>query len=89
MPDSNPNDWPPSLDALIAAPDHHKLLFENERVRVLDTLIRPGDMTPVHTHRWPGVLYILSWSYFVRYDDKGNILLDTRITGSPAIPGTA
>jgi hypothetical protein len=71
-------EWPDSLDALTAAPVHHKLLLENERVRVLDTLITAGDKTPVHTHRWPGALYILSWSNFIRYDDKGNVLVDSR-----------
>lgn len=70
--------WPDSLDALVAAPNHHKLLFENERVRVLNTSIPEGDRVPIHTHRWPSVLYILSWSDFVRYDDKGKVLLDSR-----------
>ena len=70
--------WPDSLDALKAAPDYHRVILENERVRVLDASIRAGERTPVHTHRWPAVLYVLSWSDFVRYDDKGNVLLDSR-----------
>ena len=70
--------WPDSLDALVAAPDHHRLMLENDRVRVLDTRIAPGDRTPVHTHRWPCAMYVLSWSDFVRYDDKGGVLLDSR-----------
>jgi len=41
--------WPDSLDALIAAPDHHSLLFENEHVRVIRTRIFPGQIVPVHT----------------------------------------
>ena len=41
--------WPPALDALVAAPEHHTLLFENSTVRVLDTRILPGGRTPVHT----------------------------------------
>jgi quercetin dioxygenase-like cupin family protein len=56
----NPQQWPDELDALIAAPQHHILLFENEAVRVLDTRIPPGQTVPLHTHRWPGTLYILS-----------------------------
>lgn len=54
-------------------------MFENERVRVLDICIHPGERTPVHTHRWPGILYVLSWSVFVRRDDQGNVLRDTRL----------
>jgi len=71
-------EWPPELDALIAAPDHHKLLMENDEVRVLETRILPGDKTPVHTHCWSSVYYILSLSPFIRRDHEENILLDSR-----------
>ena len=70
--------WPAELDALVAAPDNHTLVLENERVRVLNTRIRPGDRTPVHTHCWSSVLHILSWSHFVRRDENENVLLDSR-----------
>src|SRR6478672_181754 len=70
--------WPESLDALVAAPAHHRLLFENEHVRVLDTRIAPGEQTPVHTHRWPATHCVLSWSDFIRRDAEGAILVDTR-----------
>lgn len=70
--------WPPSLDALIAAPDHHTLLLENEQVRVVRTRILPAEVVPVHTHRWPGVLFITAWSDLLRRDPQGNVTLDTR-----------
>jgi hypothetical protein len=69
------------LDALVAAPKHHRLLFENELVRVLDTKIAPGETVPPHTHRWASALYILSWSDFVRRDGDGNISVDSRTMG--------
>jgi hypothetical protein len=71
---------PHSLDALNAAPDHHSLLFENDQVRVQRTRILPGQIVPVDTHRWPAVLFLSSWSEFVRRDPQGNVLLDTRTT---------
>ena len=80
--------WPPELDALAAAASNHKLLFENESVRVLDTSIASGTSTPLHTHRWPAALYVLSWSDFVRRDDHGEIVLDSRDSG-PVEPGRA
>ncbi len=83
------NPWPEALDALRAAPDHHTLLFENEAVRVLDTRIAPGDRTPVHTHRWPSVLFILSWGAFVRRDAAGTVLLDSRTSPPLASPPRA
>ena len=81
--------WPQELDALIASPQHHKLLFENETVRVLDTLIPPGEITAVHTHQWPASLYIISWSDFIRYDAAGNVLVDSRTLAVAALPGAA
>jgi hypothetical protein len=67
--------WPDSLDALSAAPRRHTLLLEKEHVRVLETRIPPGDRAPVHTHRWPSVLYVFSWSDFPRRDEAGTLLL--------------
>jgi hypothetical protein len=74
------------LDALRSAPRHHTLLLENERVRVLETRIPPGDLVPVHTHRWPSVLYILSWSDFIRRDASGTVVLDSRTAGAVGSP---
>jgi hypothetical protein len=74
--------WPGSLDALSAAPDHHVLLLETDHVRVLETRIPPGDRVPVHTHCWPSVLYVISWSDFLRRDEGGKLVLDTRVAGS-------
>jgi hypothetical protein len=76
--------WPEQMDGLVAAPKHHKLLFENDRVRVLDTRIAPGDTVPLHTHRWPAVHHVMSWSDFVRRDDQGKVLVDTRGRPAPA-----
>jgi hypothetical protein len=73
-----PADDPHPLDAMTAAPHHHDVLLENDQVRVLDTRLGPGERTPVHTHRWPAVLYILGWSDFIRYDPDGNVLVDSR-----------
>jgi quercetin dioxygenase-like cupin family protein len=77
--------WPDSLDAMVAAPRHHKLVYENDQIRILDTRIPAGDIVPVHTHRWPAVYYAVSPGDFIRRDGEGNVLLDTRIT--PRQPG--
>jgi hypothetical protein len=75
--------WPDSLDAVIAAPKYHKLLFENDRVRLLEVRIRPGEITPVHTHRWPSAIYVAKQSDFIRRDGEGNLLFDSRTVGPP------
>ena len=75
--------WPDSMDALIAASGFHRLLFENERVRVLEVRIGPGQFVPVHTHRWPGAVYVVSASDFIRRDGDGKLLFDSRTAGPP------
>jgi hypothetical protein len=76
------------LDALRAAPDHHTLVLENPRVRVLETRIPPGDLVPVHTHCWPSVSCILSWSDFLRRDASGAVVLDSRALGPGDSPSS-
>ncbi len=55
--------WKPTApgpdDALIAAPESHTLLLENDEVRVLDVHLPPHGKDPMHTSPWPGVFYII------------------------------
>jgi hypothetical protein len=51
-------------------PEHHSVELE-DRVRVLDAPVEAGDTAPLHTHRWPGVQYLLRVADFVRRD--GNV----------------
>ena len=73
--------WPDSLDAVRAAREYHRVLLENEHVRVLEVRIKPGQIVPVHTHRWPAAVYVISASDFIRRDDNGNLLFDSRTAG--------
>jgi hypothetical protein len=73
------------LDAVLVAPDHHSVLFENERVRILDTRLAAGHCTPIHAHEWPAALYVLSWSDFLRRDEQGTVLVDSRERPAPAL----
>lgn len=69
--------WPYQMDALLASPQHHRLLMENDKVRVMDTCIPPGESTSLHTHQWPASLYIISWSDCIRYDGDGEIIFNS------------
>ncbi|MFN0193191.1 MAG: hypothetical protein ACKVP5_14630 [Aestuariivirga sp.] len=55
---SNPANWDPALDAVAAAPKHHKVLFENAKLRVLEVTLEHEDEEPVHHHRWPSVFVL-------------------------------
>jgi hypothetical protein len=81
--------WSEELDALNAAWEHHTLLLENERVRVIMTHIPAGQKTQVHTHRWPSVITFLQWSDFVRRDANDCEMLDTRTLAAQPEPQTA
>ncbi len=74
---------PDDLDGVVAAPQHHRVLFENDRVRVVETSIPAGDITPVHTHLAPAAAYVVSGSHFIRREPGGKVLLDTQKTDPP------
>lgn len=48
-----------TLDPTVTDPDSYKIVFENERVRVLEYTDRPGDRTSPHDHP-DSVMYTLS-----------------------------
>ncbi len=73
------------LDGPIAAPDHHRVTFENRQVRVVETLIRPGDITPVHTHLARSVTVVRSGSHYIRRDGTGTVVVDTRAADPPFV----
>lgn len=52
---TDPAHWDPALDAVIAAPANHKVVFENDRLRVLEVILEPNEEEPLHHHRWPSV----------------------------------
>jgi hypothetical protein len=58
--------WPDSLDAVCAAPDSHRVLLENERVRVLEVIIPAGHKEPWHTHRRSSLM-LIDQSAAIRY----------------------
>lgn len=74
------------LDGVAVAPNNHKVIFENDQVRVLETTIAAGEVTPLHTHLAPTVMYVLSGSHFIRRDASGATMVDTRATPNFVLP---
>ena len=81
----NPADWPKDQDAVVSAPDNHKILLENDKVRVLEVTLVPKELEPVHHHQWPSVLYIIEAGDFIDRDSKGNVIMDTRKIPEPLV----
>jgi hypothetical protein len=75
---STTEDLPIALDGPVAAPEHHRVIFENDRVRVVDFRVGPGETVPVHTHRYATVNYVISLSEFLSFDSSGNLKMDSR-----------
>lgn len=46
-------------DPTVTNPNHYKVVFENEKVRVLEYMDKPGDKTTLHYHP-NSVMYTLS-----------------------------
>ena len=79
--------YPDGYDAVQAAPKSHKVIFENEFVRVLEVTIPPPGVTePMHHHHWP--------SFFLNWDTGGGSShivyhrADGSVRDSPAKEGT-
>lgn len=77
---------PADLDAVAAAPKNHVVLLENDRVRVLQVTVAPGETEAVHEHRWPSVIHIQSWqpAEDVRYAMRDGKLVEIDRTPLPA-----
>ena len=83
--------FPDGYDAVQAAPDSHKVIFENEFVRVLEvTVPPPGRTIPMHHHRWPS--FFLDWdtggtSPHIRYRRPDGSVRDNPSTVEPVHAG--
>jgi len=51
-------------DVLKAAANAYKLLMENEKVRVMDIHLRPGEKAPMHNHPDDHVVYVVNNARF-------------------------
>jgi len=49
---------------------HHKIVLENQQVRVIELIVSPGDTTLLHTHKAGSVVIFLSPSSFAIQNPK-------------------
>ncbi len=75
MPENN------EMDAAKVASKTHKTLFENDKVRVLEVTIQPGEKEPVHTHPYKSITIVEKPSRIKYYDEDGNVLEEVQIEG--------
>jgi predicted metal-dependent enzyme (double-stranded beta helix superfamily) len=84
----NMMDFPEGYDAVQAAPNSHRVLFENAFVRVLEVSVAPGTTVPMHHHRWPSL--VVDWDtgghhMHYRYHRADGMVKDIPSTESPTL----
>jgi hypothetical protein len=75
--------WPAALDAPTAAPANHRVVFENDRVRVLDVTVGVGSREALHAHCWPSVLYISFRGKLREWGADGKLIREVKETPPP------
>jgi hypothetical protein len=58
MDGTDPATWDPALDGVLAAPENHKVLYEDDVIRVISVSIAPGATEKPHHHARPSVFVI-------------------------------
>lgn len=68
------------LDAVMAAPGNHRVLLENDTVRVLQVEVGPGEVEAIHSHRWPSVMHIQTPQPLldILYKEENGALVEVR-----------
>ena len=94
-----PHSWKPSndsprassspdpLDAVVAAPGNHRVVLENDFVRVLEVTVLPGEKEPLHWHRMPSVIYVIAKDDIQDLAADGKVMYDTK-TDNRCLPRT-
>src|SRR5579862_2885180 len=70
--------WKEDKDAMQAAPNHHRVLFENEEVRVLEVIIRPGQKEDFHTHQWKSLFIVDSLADMRYFGAEGEVRFENK-----------
>lgn len=57
-------------DAVLQAPNSHLVVYENEYLRILEVIVKPGQQVPFHCHQWDSVMLTIQGSAFLIDDGK-------------------
>jgi quercetin dioxygenase-like cupin family protein len=60
-------------EALKAAPGLYRLILENDRVRVMELRLKPGEKAPMHDHPTDHVIYVVSGARFKLTTPDGEV----------------
>ncbi len=64
-------------DVMVAASSAYSLLLENDRVRVMEIRLRPGQMAPMHNHPNDHLVYVFNGARLtLRFPDGKDATFD-------------
>jgi len=78
---TDPKTWAPGLDAQKAGARNHKVIYEDEDIRVLPVTVEPGEVEVAHRHVWPSVIVFVSLPPCENRDARGNVLPQKIVPG--------
>jgi quercetin dioxygenase-like cupin family protein len=71
---SDPSKWNPKKASAIAAPGNHKIIFENDNLRVISVTVPAGSTEPLHDHPYYSFLFVDSDARVADHDATGKTL---------------
>jgi hypothetical protein len=69
-----------AMDAPTAAPKNHRIVFENDSVRVLEVVVGVGEREVPHAHCWPSFLYVMFRGKLREWDGNGKLIREVKET---------
>lgn len=78
--------WSDSLEAVKIAPNSHKIVYEDNKVRLLQVILQPKTIEPIHTHQFKSIMWFIKATpmTYYQYDLSKNGKYE--ITDSIKIP---
>jgi mannose-6-phosphate isomerase-like protein (cupin superfamily) len=78
---TDPKTWDPALDAVKSGAKNHKVIYEDQDIRVLSVTVEPGEVELAHHHQWPSVLVFVSLTGYENRDARGIEIPRTVVPG--------
>ena len=72
--------WPDTMESTTAASESHKVLYEDDEIRILEVQVLEGEKEAMHSHKLPSVVII---------DSLPDSFVDTFIDGRSRTKNTA
>jgi quercetin dioxygenase-like cupin family protein len=80
---TDPKTWDRKMDGPSAAPVNHKIIFEDENLRIITVTVLPGSREPYHAHFRCSLMVYDSPAKFTDYDRDGDVAQRVSLASIP------